>query len=49
VVEDRKIFDDLRELSRGRLNVNPDFLKLMESKEILNKKNKPNQNKKASK
>ena len=49
VVDDRKIFDDLRELSRGRLNVNPDFLKLMESKEILNKKNKPNQNKKASK
>jgi hypothetical protein len=50
VVEDRKIFDDLRELSRGRLNINPDFLKLMESKEILNKKNKPNnQNKKATK
>jgi len=40
VVEDRKIFDDLRELSHGQLEIKPDFLKLMESKEILNKKNK---------
>jgi hypothetical protein len=48
VVEDRKIFDDLRELSHGRLIVNPDFLKLMESKEILNKRGK-NNNKKAAK
>jgi hypothetical protein len=42
VVDDRKIFDDLRILSDGKLNINNDFLKLMESKDILYyKKNKP--------
>lgn len=48
VVDDKKIFDDLRELSHGKLDISEDFLKLMESKSILqaskaNKKNK-NQN-----
>ena len=47
VVDDRKIFDDLRLLSDGKIDLNPDFLKLMESKDILNKKrnNKPIQQK----
>jgi len=47
VVDDRKIFDDLRLLSDGKIDLNPDFLKLMESKDILNKKrnNKPVQQK----
>jgi hypothetical protein len=49
VVEDRKIFDDLREISQGQLLVNPDFLKLLESKEILIKKNKNINVKKAAK
>lgn len=35
VVDDKKIFDDLRELSHGKLDVSEDFLKLMESKNIL--------------
>jgi hypothetical protein len=38
VVDDKKIFDDLRLLSHGKIDLNPDFLKLMESKDILNKK-----------
>ncbi len=42
VVDDRKIFDDLRELSKGKLDISEDFLKLVESKDVLyNKKNKP--------
>jgi hypothetical protein len=41
VVEDRKILDDLRFLSKGKLDVADDFLKLVESRDILyNKKNK---------
>jgi hypothetical protein len=40
VVDDKKIFDDLRELSHGRLKENLNLLKLTESKEILNKNNK---------
>lgn len=40
VVDDRKIFDDLRLLSDGKIDLNCDFLKLMESKDILyHKKN----------
>jgi hypothetical protein len=49
VVDDRKIFDDLRLLSNGKIDLNPDFLKLMESKDILYHKkgnNKPQQRKK---
>ena len=42
VVDDKKIFDDLRELSKGRLDISGDFLKLVEKKEVLQigKKNK---------
>lgn len=41
VVDDRKIFDDLRELSKGKLDISEDFLKLVESRDVLfNKKNK---------
>ncbi len=44
VVDDRKIFDDLRELSRGKIDVSSDFLKLIESRDVLNshkRSNKP--------
>jgi len=44
VVDDRKIFDDLRELSHGKINVSSDFLKLVESRDVLNnhkRSNKP--------
>jgi hypothetical protein len=41
-VDDKKIFDDLRELSHGRLKEDLNFLKLTESKEILNKNSKNN-------
>jgi hypothetical protein len=41
VVDDRKIFDDLRLLSKGKLDIAEDFFKLVESKDVLfNKKNK---------
>ena len=41
VVDDKKIFDDLRELSHGKLDISQDFLKLVESRDVLhNKKNK---------
>ncbi|MFV0470702.1 MAG: DUF4290 domain-containing protein [Paludibacteraceae bacterium] len=51
IVEDKKIFDDLRELSKGKLDISEDFLKLMESKNILqsgksNKKSNKTNNKK---
>ncbi len=46
MVDDRKIFDDLRLLSGGKIDLNPDFLKLMESKVILNKKKNKIQKKK---
>lgn len=49
VVDDRKIFDDLRELSKGKLDISEDFFKLVESRDVLyNKKNK-NQNQKKKK
>ncbi|NDV47014.1 DUF4290 domain-containing protein [Paludibacter sp. 221] len=37
-VDDRKIFDDLHELSKGRINISEDFLKLVESKDVLSSK-----------
>jgi hypothetical protein len=43
VVDDRKIFSDLQELSKGRLNISEDVLKLIESKDILSR-NKPKAN-----
>jgi len=46
VVDDRKIFDDLRLLSKGKLDITDDFFKLVESKDVLfNKKNKPKKKK----
>lgn len=47
VVDDRKIYDDLRELSKGKLDISEDFFKLVESKDVLN--NKKNKNKKTGK
>ena len=44
VVDDKKIFDDLRELSKGKLDISEDFLKLVESRDVLHtRKNKSNQ------
>jgi hypothetical protein len=38
-VDDRKIFDDLRFLSDGKINIDSENQKLMESRDILTKKN----------
>ena len=47
IVDDRKIFDDLRELSKGNLDISEDFFKLVESRDVLyNKKNKQKQKQK---
>jgi hypothetical protein len=40
VVDDRKIFDDLEQLSKGNIVLDEDVHKLTESKDILSKKNK---------
>ena len=40
VVDDKKIFDDLRELSNGVLNFTENSVKLKESKDILANNNK---------
>jgi hypothetical protein len=41
VVDNRKIFDDLKELSNGKLDFTDDSFKLVETKDVLhNKKNK---------
>ena len=46
VVDDKKIFDDLRLLSKGKLDITDDIFKLVESKDVLfNKKNKPKKKK----
>jgi hypothetical protein len=42
VVDDKKIFDDLRELSHGHIDVSPDFLRLVESRDVLNGNNRKN-------
>jgi len=44
VVDDKKIFDDLRELSNGKLEINEEIFKLVESRDVLH--NKKNKNKK---
>lgn len=48
VVDDRKILQDLYELSGGKINLNPERLRLLGSREILYKKpnmpNRPNNN-----
>lgn len=38
VVDDKKIFDDLRELSKGKLDVSEDIFKLMETRDVLHSK-----------
>lgn len=39
-VEDKKIIDDMRELSRGDISLNPDIFRLSESKDLMQKKPK---------
>ena len=45
VVDDDKIFKDLREYSHGRIGLSPETFRLKESKEFLQKKNKNNMRK----
>lgn len=45
VVDDRKIFDDLRELSKGKIDISPDTIRLMESRDVLHPKKGQGQNK----
>ena len=45
VVDDDKIFKDLRENSHGRIDLSPETFRLKESKEFLQKKNKNNMRK----
>jgi hypothetical protein len=50
VVDDRKIYDDLYELSKGNINISEDFFKLIESKDVLqNKKARKHEGTKARK
>jgi len=46
VVDDKKIFDDLRELSHGKVDLSEENFKLVESRDVLQigKKNKPKKN-----
>ncbi len=46
VVDDRKIFDDLREMSKGLVDLSEENFKLVESRDVLQvaKKNKPKKN-----
>jgi hypothetical protein len=44
VVDDKKIFDDLRELSNGKIDVNEDFFKLVETRDVLHAKKGQNKN-----
>lgn len=45
VVDDDKIFKDLREYSHGKIDLSPETFRLKESKEFLQKKNKNNKRK----
>jgi len=47
-IDDRKIFDDLRELSNGKIDLSEDSLRLVEAKENHNKNNSNKQGKKSS-
>jgi hypothetical protein len=40
VVDNRKIFDDLRELSHGKIDLSDDSFRLVESKDVFYNKNK---------
>ena len=42
VVDDRKIFDDLRQLSHGNINMNPESMTLTASKDIMNRSRRTN-------
>ena len=46
VVDDRKIFDNLREMSKGKVDLSEENFKLVESRDVLQvaKKNKPKKN-----
>ncbi|MCD7971431.1 MAG: DUF4290 domain-containing protein [Candidatus Azobacteroides sp.] len=44
MVNDEKIFKDMDELSQGKIKIDQDFLKLRESKDILQRRNKNNNN-----
>jgi hypothetical protein len=44
VVDDKKIFDDLKELSNGKIDVNEDFFKLVETRDVLQAKKGQNKN-----
>ncbi len=46
VVDDKKIFDDLRELSNGKIDISEEFFKLVESKDVLHAKKNKSQKKK---
>lgn len=43
-VDDRKIFEDLKEYSKGKIQIDEESMKLMETKAILYRKTKPNNN-----
>jgi len=43
-VDDQKIYDDLRLLSKGKIDVNEETCKLLEIREIVNRKVPPRQN-----
>lgn len=44
VVDDRKIFDDLRELSHGEIDMNPESMTLTASRDIMNRNRPANKN-----
>ena len=48
-VDDRKIFDDLRDLSKGKINLNEETLKLIDSRDINTTHKKTNTNNKQNK
>lgn len=48
VVDDKKIFDDLRELSKGKLDVSSDIFKLVATKDVLYPQKRFNRNKKSN-
>lgn len=44
IVDDRKIFDDLREYSKGNIELNEDDIKLMEQRTFVPRKARPAMN-----
>lgn len=48
VVDDKKIFDDLRELSDGKLDVSEDIFKLVATKDVLHPSKRHSRNKKSN-